>query len=51
MSKRQTRARKRERPSTPFHAPRLHLLERAHEHFVAAKGVRAVLGDDIRVDR
>src|SRR5207248_10013158 len=30
-----------------FHAPRLHLLERAHEHFVAAKGVRAVLGDDI----
>src|SRR4026208_976287 len=30
-----------------FHALRLHLLERAHEHFVAAKGGRAVLGDDI----
>src|SRR5437868_14584953 len=30
-----------------FHAPRLHLLERAHKHFVATKGVRAVLGDDI----
>src|SRR5207253_9701501 len=30
-----------------FHAPWLHLLERAHKHFVATKGVRAVLGDDI----
>src|SRR5204862_8064428 len=30
-----------------LHAPRLHLFERAHEHFVGAKGVRAVLGDDI----
>ncbi len=30
-----------------FHAPRFHLLERAHEHFVAAKRVRAVLVDHV----
>ena len=33
------------------HAPRLHLLERPHEHLVTAERVRAVFGDDIeRID-
>ena len=29
------------------HAPRLHLLQRPHEHFVAAERVGAVFGDDV----